>query len=56
VEQRARDTLERIDRKIADLKRMRRGLSHYVTACGNGRPVAGCPLLQALGERNGGAR
>ena len=56
VEQRARDTLERIDLKIADLKRMRSGLSHYVTACRNGRPLEGCPLLQALGETNGGAR
>ena len=56
VEQRARDTLERIDLKIADLRRMRRGLSHYVTACGNRRTLDSCPLLQALGDTNGGAR
>lgn len=49
VEKRASLTLERIDTKIADLKRMRTGLAKYVHACRDRRSLDSCPLLTALG-------
>jgi MerR family transcriptional regulator, copper efflux regulator len=49
VEQRASGTLERIDEKIKDLKRMRMALAKYVNACRDQRSLETCPLLTALG-------
>jgi Hg(II)-responsive transcriptional regulator len=49
VERRAGTALERIDGKIADLQRMRRGLGHYVAACQRHDPLDSCPLLRELG-------
>lgn len=49
VEGRSKLTLERIDDKIEDLKRMRTALATYVTACRDHRPLEVCPLLDALG-------
>ena len=49
VEQRSSRTLERIDEKINDLKRMRTALAKYVNACRDQRPLEICPLLTALG-------
>ena len=49
VELRARDTLGRIEKKIADLKRMRRGLGRYVAACEMRPSLDECPLLKVLG-------
>jgi len=49
VEQRATDTLGRIDEKIAGLQRMRAALAKYVTACRDGHSLDECPLLAALG-------
>lgn len=53
VEKRASETLERIDAKIADLRRMRRALASYVHACRDQRSLDTCPLLMAL-SGNGG--
>lgn len=55
VEGRARAVLERIDRKIADLRRMRRGLGQYVTACEQRPALDECPLLRILGGPGAGA-
>ncbi|MGI8548047.1 MAG: MerR family DNA-binding protein [Gemmatimonadaceae bacterium] len=49
VEGRARAALERIDGKIRDLQRMRRGLGQYVTACEQRSALDECPLLRVLG-------
>lgn len=49
VERRASATLERIDSKINDLKRMRTALAKYVHACRDQRSLESCPLLAALG-------
>lgn len=49
VEARAQAALERIDGKLRDLTRMRRGLSHYVAACHFHHPLEICPLLTELG-------
>ena len=49
VEGRARLALERIDKKLADLKRMRRGLGQYVASCEQRPAMDECPLLQVLG-------
>jgi MerR family copper efflux transcriptional regulator len=49
VERRASAALERIDGKLLDLKRMRRGLSLYINACNRRQPLEECPLLSALG-------
>jgi MerR family copper efflux transcriptional regulator len=49
VEQRASGTLERIDEKIKDLRRMRRALAKYVNACRDQHSLETCPLLAALG-------
>lgn len=49
VQQRATAALDRIEAKIQDLKKMRRGLGHYVEACRRRDPVGSCPLLRELG-------
>lgn len=49
VEGRAQAALDRIDGKLRDLTRMRRGLSHYVAACHRHQPLETCPLLTELG-------
>jgi MerR family transcriptional regulator, copper efflux regulator len=53
VERKARATLERIDSKVRDLKRMRTGLAQYVNACQHRATLDECPLLQVLGEGEG---
>lgn len=55
VEERARNALERIEKKIADLKRMRRGLGLYVAACEQQPTLDECPLLRVLGGPEDGA-
>lgn len=49
VERRASLTLDRIDEKVRDLKRMRLALAKYVNACRNQESLETCPLLAALG-------
>lgn len=49
VEKRASNTLERIDSKIRDLKRMRSALARYMTACRERHALEECPLLAVLG-------
>ena len=49
VEHHAATTLERIDGKLRDLRRMRRALGHYVTACRHRQKIEECPLLKSLG-------
>ncbi|MBA3646771.1 MAG: heavy metal-responsive transcriptional regulator [Gemmatimonadaceae bacterium] len=53
VEKRASNTLERIDSKIRDLKRMRSALARYVNACRDRHSLEECPLLAALGGEAG---
>ncbi len=53
VERRATKTLERIDCKIRDLRRMRSALSRYVNACRNKHPLEECPILAGLGAESG---
>lgn len=50
VQERARAARARIDARIHDLGRMRRGLDQYVTACQRHHPLEACPLLQELGD------
>lgn len=52
VEARARAALERINGKIHDLTRMRRGLHRYIGACERHHPLDACPLLRELGGRD----
>jgi len=49
VEVRARAALGRIESKLDDLTRMRRGLQHYIGACQRHDPLDTCPLLRELG-------
>jgi Hg(II)-responsive transcriptional regulator len=49
VENRAAETLERINAKIRDLRQMQRALAQYVTACRDRHALDECPLLEALG-------
>lgn len=45
----AQEKLSNVERKIADLERVREGLVNLVTACpGHGR-AENCPILKALG-------
>jgi MerR family copper efflux transcriptional regulator len=49
VKERAEHRLDVIDAKIAELERVRRGLSELIDACpGHGAPED-CPILRALG-------
>ena len=56
VEKRATITLSRIDAQVMDLRRMRRALSRYVSACRHGAALQQCPLLEGLGNVDGAAR
>jgi len=50
VKQRASQRLDAIDRRIAELTRVRDGLAELVASCpGHGKPEA-CPILQALSD------
>lgn len=51
VEERARDTLARLDQRIRDLRRMRRRLDRYVSACSRRPALEPCPLLELLDDR-----
>lgn len=55
VEERASATLERIERRITDLRRMSVALSTYVSACRHRPSLHHCPLLFALGDANDGS-
>ena len=48
VERRARAKIATVERKIADLQRIRRTLSRLATACAARRPTAECPIVEAL--------
>lgn len=49
VKRKAEAKLADVDKRLAELKRMRDGLSKLITACpGHGTPD-GCPILKALG-------
>jgi MerR family transcriptional regulator, copper efflux regulator len=49
VKKAAQEKLADVERKIADLERVREGLNNLVTACpGHGR-AENCPILKALG-------
>jgi len=48
VERRAHETVARIDRKIAELMRMREALEPLLAACRERRPTQDCPILDAL--------
>jgi MerR family transcriptional regulator, copper efflux regulator len=50
VKKKAQAKLADVEQRIADLKRMRKGLSTLIDACpGHGR-AADCPILKALGS------
>ena len=40
--------LEELDRKLAELMRIRHALAHLVQACNAEGPLAGCPIIAAL--------
>jgi DNA-binding transcriptional MerR regulator len=54
VERRAGATVDRIEAKITDLRRMKRALTQYVAACRDRAVLQECPLLAGLGgDRDG---
>ena len=55
VENRAAETLSRIEDKIRDLERMRAGLAQYLSACRSRESIGDCPLLAALGQEEVGS-
>jgi len=48
AEQKAKD----IDRKVRDLRRMKRSLNELITACDGNGDVNGCPILNSLGAED----
>jgi MerR family copper efflux transcriptional regulator len=50
VKQHAQARLEKLDARIAELRRMRRGLVRLIAACPGRGELAACPILHALGE------
>ncbi len=50
LRQRAEQTLAGVERRIAELSRMRDGLHALVAACPGHGALAGCPILSALKE------
>jgi Hg(II)-responsive transcriptional regulator len=53
VEARARQKLEGIAQKLAELRRMKRALDRLVQACATREPTGDCPILEELEERRG---
>lgn len=49
VEKHASMTLDRIEAKITDLRRMKRALTEYLSACRSRSSLHECPLLAHLG-------
>lgn len=50
VETQAREKIDVVERKIAELESMRRTLDRLVDACKAREPTAECPILEALEE------
>lgn len=50
VRHRAETKLEDIDRKLRDLRRMKKALSALVAQCTGHGPVTDCPILDAIDE------
>ncbi len=48
VRQRANEKISAVDRKIADLKRIRNALATLASACRGKGPTSECPILEAL--------
>lgn len=44
------DKLSSVDRKIAELQRMRTGLSNLLASCEAGQPLRNCPVMKCLME------
>ena len=51
VRQRAEARLADVERRIAELRRVQRGLKKLVDACPGHGPLDTCPILAALGEK-----
>lgn len=45
---RAQDKLEDVHRKIAELKRLERGLENLIVSCSGRGPASSCPILDYL--------
>jgi MerR family transcriptional regulator, copper efflux regulator len=52
VEIRAREKLEQVELKIADLRRMGASLNRLVDKCQAREPTSDCPILERLEERS----
>jgi len=50
VEGHAEHTIERIDRQISELRRMKKALNALTRACREGRPTGECPILETLND------
>lgn len=48
VKRKARTRLEQVEQKIAELKRVKRGLEKLIDACPGHGELAGCPIVAAL--------
>ena len=55
VRRRAEDKLIEIDRKIRDLRGMRKSLAQLVAGCPGRGATSGCPILVSLGGGGGGS-
>jgi MerR family copper efflux transcriptional regulator len=52
IRARAVDKIDQIDRKLADLQRVRRALTHLAETCAGSGPVSACPILDALEDED----
>jgi MerR family copper efflux transcriptional regulator len=52
VKQRAEARLSEIERRIRELRDVRRGLKQLIAACPGHGKLEACPILRALGEEN----
>lgn len=51
IRKRAREKIAAVDRKIADLQRIRQALGRLAAACKGMGPTSECPILEALETR-----
>lgn len=51
MRQRAETRLADIERRIAELRRVQRGLKRLIDACPGHGPLGACPILAALGDK-----
>lgn len=53
IKKRAEAKIEQVQARIEDLQKIKQALAHLTAACQQGTPISQCPILEALGNKDG---